>query len=204
MRTGLQFVLADAKNNVVSIGGPSPGIGKSFVSVNLAQVLADSSRRVLLVDADLRRGHLHEWLGGEREGGLGELLADSGDPAQAVREISPNLHFLSTGAVRANPAELLGSHRYEEVIEWASRTYDVVVIDTPPVLAVTDGVLAARVAGTNFLVLRSGEHPMREIAATLKRLEQMGVTVHGAIMNDVKPRAGYASKYGYSYQYAYK
>jgi tyrosine-protein kinase Etk/Wzc len=204
MRTGLQFVLADARNNVVSIGGPSPGIGKSFVSVNLAQVLADSSRRVLLVDADLRRGLLHEQLGGERENGLGELLASENDPAQAVREISPNLHFLSTGAVGTKPAELLGSQRYEDVIEWASRTYDVVVIDTAPVLAVTDGVLAARVAGTNFLVLRSGQHPMREIAAAMKRLDQMGVTVHGAIMNDVKPRAGSASKYGYSYQYAYK
>ena len=206
LRTSLQFALAEARNNVVAIGGPSPSIGKSFVSVNLAHLVADSGRRVLLIDADLRKGHLHAYFGGERGVGLAEVIAEGGDPARAVRaSSSPTLSFMGMGEVPPNPSELLSSRRYEEVITWASRAYDVVIVDTSPILAVTDAALAARPAATNFLVLRAGQHPVREVAAAVKRLAQNGVKPHAIILNDVRPRRGYSySGYGYHYHYSYR
>lgn len=207
MRTGLQFALAEADNNVVAIGGPSPSIGKSFVSVNLAYVLADAGQRVLLIDADLRKGRLHDYFGGARCDGLAELLADGGSPERVISECasSRNLSFMSMGKVPAHPSELLGSDRYEEIVKWASANYDVVVIDCPPILAVTDGALSARVAGTNFVILRSGQHHMREVSATLKRLEHAQIKVKALILNDVKVNAGSAyGQYGYHYNYDYR
>jgi tyrosine-protein kinase Etk/Wzc len=207
MRTGLQFALAEADNNVVAVGGPSPSIGKSFVSVNLAYVLADAGQRVLLIDADLRKGRLHDYFGGARCDGLAELLAEGGSPERVISEStsSHNLSFMSMGRVPAHPSELLGSDRYEEVIKWASSNFDVVVIDCPPILAVTDGALSARVAGTNFVVLRSGQHHIREVSATLKRLAHAHIKVKALILNDVKADAGTAyGQYGYHYNYEYR
>jgi tyrosine-protein kinase Etk/Wzc len=207
MRTGLQFALAEADNNVVAVGGPSPSIGKSFVSVNLAYVLADAGQRVLLIDADLRKGRLHDYFGGARTDGLAELLADGGSPERVITEStsSHNLSFMSMGKVPANPSELLGGDRYEEIVKWASENFDVVVIDCPPILAVTDGALSARVAGTNFVVLRSGQHHMREVSATLKRLAHAHIKVKALILNDVKADAGTAyGQYGYHYNYHYR
>ncbi len=205
LRTSLQFALAEARNNVVAIGGPSPAIGKSFIAVNLAHVVADSGRRVLLVDADLRKGHLHGYFGGERGEGLSEVIAQGGDPARAVRATaSPNLAFMGMGEVPPNPSELLSSRRYDEVMEWASRSFDVVIVDTSPILAVTDAALAARAAATSFLVLRAGQHPLREVMAAVKRLAQNGVSPHAVILNDVKPRMGGYAYGGYGYHYHYK
>lgn len=207
MRTSLQFALAEANNNIVAISGPSPGIGKSFVAVNLAHVLADFGKRVLLIDADLRRGHLHDYFGQDRGKGLAAAITTGDSPETCLTDVSENLHFMPTGELPPNPSELLGSARFEEVMNWALK-YDVVVIDTAPVLAVTDGVLAARLAGTNLLVLKSGQHPVREINAAVKRMNQNGIVIKAFVLNDVPPSAGYAygrqGKYGYHYQYDYK
>jgi tyrosine-protein kinase Etk/Wzc len=207
LRTSLQFALADASNNVVAIGGPSPGIGKSFVSVNLAHVLADAGKRVLLVDADLRKGRLHYYFGGGKAPGLADVICGSVSAKDAVRKTGvEKLHFLAMGEPPPNPSELLSSGRFEDLVEWASREYDLVIIDTAPILAVTDAAIAGRTAGTNLLVLRAGQHPMREIALAVKRMAQNGVAPRALILNDVMPKAGgYAySKYGYHYHYEYK
>jgi tyrosine-protein kinase Etk/Wzc len=207
LRTSLQFALADASNNIIAIAGPSPGIGKSFLSVNLAHVLADVGRRVLLVDADLRRGHLHRYFGVAKAPGLPDLICGTATEEEAIRKTSAdNLHFLAMGDRPPNPSELLSSSRFEDLMVRTSRAYDLILIDTAPVLAVTDATLACRPAGTTLLVLRAGQHPVREIAAATRRLLQSGVTPRAIILNDVLPRAaGYAySKYGYSYHYDYR
>ena len=205
LRTSLQFALAQARNNVVSIGGPSPAVGKSFLSVNLAHVLASTGQRILLVDADLRRGHLHRYFGGERGPGVSELVSGQASVTDVTRRTEwENLEFVATGKRPPNPSELVGSQRFQAFLAEASGKYDLVIVDTPPILAVTDAALIGRHAGVNLLVLRSGRHPMREIAVALKRLAHSGVTVHGAVMNDVSASQGRYGSYGYHYHYEYR
>jgi tyrosine-protein kinase Etk/Wzc len=207
LRTSLQFALADASNNIIAIAGPSPSIGKSFISVNLAHVLADAGKRVLLVDADLRKGHLHRYFGVAKLPGLSDLIRGTAAEKDAIRKTTVDkLHFLAMGERPPNPSELLLSSRFQSLMAWASSEHDLVLIDTAPVLAVTDATLACRPAGTTLLVFRGGQHPLREIAAATKRMMQSGVTPRAIILNDVMPKAaGYAySRYGYHYHYEYK
>ncbi len=206
LRTSLQFALAEVGTNVIAIGGPRPAIGKSFVSVNLAHVLADSGRRVVLVDGDMRKGQLHRYFGLERVAGLSELISGSIDLERTLNPTAlANLSFIATGAVPANPAELLASTRYRQLVYELSQRFDLVLIDAPPILAVTDAVLIAQTAGVNLIVLKSGLHPMREVALAVSRLEQSGVKPNGFIVNAVEARTGFgASRFGYHYQYEYK
>lgn len=206
LRTSLQFALLESKNNVLSITGPSPAVGKSFVSANLAHVLGDADKRVLLIDADMRRGRLHEYFGGERKGGLSEVIRGEIPLEKALRPTqSPAVTFLSTGSVPPNAAELLMSERFERVLQAASSQFDLVVVDTPPILAVTDAAVIGRLSGVNLVVLRSGLHPMREIQLTIKRLQQNGVRLNGVVFNGVPRRTGAAfGRYAYHYQYEYK
>jgi tyrosine-protein kinase Etk/Wzc len=111
--------------------------------------------------------------------------------------------FIACGRTPPNTAGLLGSDRFAAVLKDMSLRYDFVVMDTAPVLAVTDGVLVARHSGVNLMVLRAGQHPVREINAALRHFEQGGVEVHGAVLNDVQMRMGYGKYGGYHYQYAY-
>jgi tyrosine-protein kinase Etk/Wzc len=205
LRTSLQFALADASNNIIAIAGPSPSIGKSFISVNLAHVLADAGKRVLLIDADLRKGHLHRYFGVAKVLGLSDLIRGTAAEKDAIRKTTvDNLHFLAMGGRPPNPSELLSSNRFQSFMAWASSEYDLILVDTAPVLAVTDAILACRPAGTTLLVLRGGHHPVREIATAAKRMSQAGVTPRAIILNDVMPKAGYAySRYGYHYHYKY-
>ena len=201
LRTSLQFALAGAPNNVVAVLGPAPSVGKSFVALNLAHVVAEAGLRVALVDGDLRKGRLHRHFGVERDHGLSEAIAGTLPLAEALRRTeSANLSFLATGRTPPNPAELLASERFGKLLRELSASHDLVVVDTPPVLAVTDAAIVARHAGVNLLVLRAGKHPVREILAAVKRVEQGGALIHGAVMNDVSAGMGYR-KYYYYYGY---
>jgi tyrosine-protein kinase Etk/Wzc len=203
LRTRLQLALKDSPNNVVAITGPSPGVGKSFISVNLAWVLADSGKRVLLVDANLRGGWLHRCFSVERSHGLSEVIHGTVELEQAVLRVSgQSLSFLSTGALPPNPAELLLSERFTELVARMSAGYELVLIDTPPILAVTDAALVGRHAGVNLAVVRAGAHPMRELAAAVHRLEQSGVSVQGVVFNGV-PRSTRGRVVDGIYQYEY-
>ncbi|HTJ92839.1 MAG TPA: polysaccharide biosynthesis tyrosine autokinase [Pararobbsia sp.] len=205
-RTALQFGMADAANKVVALTGPAPSVGKSFLAVNLAVLMAEAGKRVLLIDADLRRGHLGDYFG--RRGGIGlsEVLSGQIDPADAlVTTGMHNLHFIGSGAHPPNPSELLMTPRLRQCLDELDATYDIVLIDTPPVLAVTDSSLIAHVAGTTVMVLRSGAHTEREIAESLKRLDRAGARVLGGVFNAVPANRsrhhGYEYEYAYSYQY---
>ncbi|BDG09633.1 polysaccharide biosynthesis tyrosine autokinase [Anaeromyxobacter paludicola] len=210
LRTSLQFALMDAPNRVIALGGPSPGIGKSFVATNLAAVLADAGERVLLIDGDMRNGRLHKVFGLERSPGLSEVIAGSVSFDEAVhRDVGPNLDLLPQGVLPPNPSELLMSAGYRKLVERVSAQYALVLIDTPPILAVTDAAIIGRTAGVNLLVLRAGQHPLREITLTLKRYGQSGIRPAGFVFNDVVRLAGrygygYGYGYGYHYQYDYK
>jgi len=205
LRTSLQFALVEAKSNVIAIGGPAPDLGKSFVTVNLAHVLAASDRRILVIDGDLRRGRLHWYFGGDRSPGLSELVSGEIPLERAVRRTDlAKLDFLASGRVPPNPSELLGSARFGQVLAALSSRYDLAVVDTPPILAVTDTALIARMAGVNLLVLRAGRHPLSEIALTVKRLAQNGIKVHGAVLNDMPLTERRYGKIAHYYQYEYR
>lgn len=205
LRTSLQFALVEARNSIVAIGGPAPGVGKSFVTANLAHLLGESGKRVLVVDADLRRGQLHRYFGAERAVGLSDAIAGEVALDAAIRPTpSANVSLLATGTIPPNPAELLGSERFQRLLAEVAGRYDVVLLDTPPVLAVTDGALVARHAGVNLLVVRAGKHPMREIAAALRQLGRSGVRVGGMVMNDVRLDRGLGRRNAYHYQYKYE
>jgi len=204
LRTSLQFALLEARNNVVAIGGPAPGVGKSFVASNLACLVGEAGKRVVVVDADLRRGHLHRYYGGEREGGLSEVIGGQLSLQDALRPACPrNVQFLSTGAIPPNAAELLASERFQRVLSELSSSFDLVLLDLPPILAVTDAAIVGRLAGVNLLVLRSGRHPLREIAAALRALGRSGIRVHGFVLNGVQLDRGLGRKSAYHYQYKY-
>jgi tyrosine-protein kinase Etk/Wzc len=204
-RTSLQFSMLGAKNNIVMITGPTPGLGKSFVSVNLAAILATTGKKILLIDGDLRKGYLNRYFGLERDNGLSEVISAQVSVSQAIHvNVVENVDFLPTGALPPRPAELLAHANFGACLKTLSEQYDMIVIDTAPVLAVSDSLAVAPHVGAVFNVMRSGISTMGEIEEAVKRFKQSGNDVAGVIFNDMKPRAGrygYGSKYG-KYKYA--
>lgn len=203
MRTAIHFALANAKNNIISITGPAPEVGKSFISVNLATILAQSNKRVLLIDADLRRGYLNKYFNAEIKPGLSEYLAGE----VGLNEITHHsevagLDMITRGKSPANPSEALSTPQFIAFLEEIMPLYDHILIDTPPVLAVTDGVVIAQNAGVNLVIARHAKTHMKELELTLSRFEQAGIKVNGFILNDIQSTAGYS--YGYNYAYGYK
>ncbi|MBF0282770.1 MAG: polysaccharide biosynthesis tyrosine autokinase [Zetaproteobacteria bacterium] len=204
LRTNLHFGLLEAKNNIVMITGPAPNIGKSFVSVNFSEVLAHSGQKVLLIDADMRKGHLHEYVGGHRDRGLSDVLSGSIAFEDAVQTFGDaKFSLLSTGTIPPNPSELLMHAHFVELLHKVSALYDLVLIDTPPVLAATDAAIIGKHVGTAFMLIRAGRHTMRELQQSVRQLDHAGVYINGAIFNDIPPKAGYGYGYGYGYKYGY-
>ncbi len=203
LRTSLQFASLDAANNIVSFCGPSPGIGKSFVSANLAAILADGGKRILLIDADMRKGHLHEYFGMKRGGGLSGLISGNIPLDQAIHRTShEHLDLVPSGIIPPNPSELLMHERFHNVLHELAERYDLVIIDTPPILAVTDAIIIAKLCGLNFIILKSGTHPMPEIQQAVKRYSQNNIRPNGFIFNDVPlQHRGYGYRYSYNYSY---
>jgi tyrosine-protein kinase Etk/Wzc len=202
LRTSLHFASLEAKNNVLMISGASPSIGKTFVSINLAAVIAQAGQRILVVDADMRKGYAHSLLNCELGIGLSDVLSGQASAQQAVRKTSiENLSFISRGKIPPNPSELLMHNRLTEFLEWAGKEYDIVLVDTPPILAVTDAAIVARNVGTTLLVARYGVNSLKEIEVSIRRFEQNGMEIKGIILNAVEHKSG--SAYGY-YAYEYK
>lgn len=203
MRTAIHFALSSARNNLITISGPAPEVGKSFISTNLATILAQSDKRVLIIDADLRRGYLHKYFNLDTQPGLTELLNGQQSLETVIRHTEvPGLSVISRGKSPANPSELLSSNQFKNLLEQMSEKFDHVIIDTPPVLAVTDGIIIAQYTGVNLVIARYAKTQMKELELTLNRFEQAGVKVNGFILNDIQHSAG--SGYGYNYAYAYK
>lgn len=207
-RTSLQFALMEAPNNIVMFTGPTPALGKSFVSMNLGAVLAASGKKVVVIDGDMRRGHLHKYIGQRSAPGLSDYVAGNADIDSIVRTTAVvGLNILPNGTTPPNPAELLMHDRFGQLLKMLSKAYDLVIIDTPPVLPVTDAGIVGRLAGSVFLILKEGEHPMRMIEESVRRLRQAGVQLRGTIFNQVGIRGagrGYYGSYGYSYQNKYQ
>ncbi|QTH72559.1 polysaccharide biosynthesis tyrosine autokinase [Pseudoalteromonas xiamenensis] len=206
LRTSLHFALLEAKNNIISISGPSPGVGKSFVSVNLATVLAQSGKRVLVIDSDMRKGYLQTQFGMEWGNGLSDYLSNRLTLEQIIKHSQvAGLDVITRGQIPPNPSELLMHANFTRLVEEVSKLYDLVIIDTPPILAVTDPAIVSAHAGCTLLVTRYGQTHAKELEVTRNRFEQNGVDIKGVVFNGVLRKASNAyGYYGYYYNYEYK
>ncbi|MET1310260.1 polysaccharide biosynthesis tyrosine autokinase [Vibrio parahaemolyticus] len=206
LRTSLHFAMMEAKNNVLMISGPAPSIGKTFVSTNFAAVAAKTGQKVLLIDADMRKGYLQQCFGLRWDNGLSEYLSGKIAPSNIIKSTSiDNLNVVTRGQVPPNPSELLMHPRFKSFIDDMSAEYDLVIIDTPPVLAVTDPSIVGALAGTTLMVARFDQTTLKEIEVARGRFEQSGVEVKGVILNAVEKKASNSYGYGYGYyNYAYK
>ena len=201
LRTMLQFNLQEADSNVISVLGTSPGIGKSFVSVNLAQLFVDAGKSVLLIDADIRKGKMHLYLECKKSLGLAELLNGSSEFDEVKNKIADKFDFVACGeSTGPSPVELFLSGKFQEFISNVSELYDVVVIDTPPILAVAEGVIIAqKINSVNVLLIGVGTDDLSGAERTAKILNKNGVKVNGLVFNSVtksKNSHGYGH-YGY-------
>lgn len=200
LRTSLHFAMLEAKNNVLMISGASPNAGKTFVSTNLAATISLANKSVLFIDADLRKGYVHKMLGNEGKSGLSDILSGQANVEETIISVPDGqFDYIGRGQVLPNPAELLMHPRFEKLLAWASAKYDLVIIDTPPILAVTDAAIIGRYAGTTLLVARFESNTVKEIEVSITRFEQSGVNVKGCILNGVVKKA--SSYYGYGYNY---
>ncbi|CAB3704208.1 GNVR domain-containing protein [Paraburkholderia rhynchosiae] len=202
-RTALEFTMTRARNRVVLISGPTPGIGKSFVALNLAAVIGATGKRVLLIDSDMRRGFLHRHLGGDRGPGLSDLLQGTFGVSEVIRATRfAGVDFIAGGRQVASPSDLLSSGRLEVLLHHLAAGYDVVLFDGPPILSASDALRLAGMAGTTFLVARQGVTGIGELRESARQLQKIGLPVRGVIVNGLRLRPGRYS-YGYGrYRYA--
>ncbi|EOV8178740.1 TPA: polysaccharide biosynthesis tyrosine autokinase [Raoultella planticola] len=205
LRTSLHFAMMEARNNVLMISGASPNAGKTFVSSNLAAVISQTGKKVLFIDTDMRKGYTHKLFNENNTNGLSDILSGKVEINRALKKVaSGGFDFISRGMAPPNPAELLMHRRFGELLNWASENYDIVVLDTPPILAVTDAAIIGNYVGTTLLVARFELNTAKEIEVSVKRFEQAGVTVKGCILNGVVKKASSYYGYGYShYGYSY-
>jgi tyrosine-protein kinase Etk/Wzc len=198
-RTALQFSLPQFKNNIVLISGATPGMGKSFVSANLAAIMAATGKKVLLVDCDLRNGLLHLYFGFGRQDGFSDALAGARRLDQVIhRNVIENMDFISTGTLPQHPAEMLLWPNLGVLLQQLSASYDLVLVDAPPILAVADTMIIGAHVGAIYIMTRAGVTTAGEINESMKRLAQAGLSAKGVLFNDLKLRPG---RYGYGYTY---
>ena len=206
LRTSLHFARLEAKNNILMISGPSPGVGKSFVSANLGTIMAQAGQRVLLIDADMRKGYLNKLFKLPAENGLSELLATRITSKDAIHQTEvEGLQVVPRGQIPPNPSELLMHANFTSFLDNVKDEYDIVIVDTPPILAVTDAAIVGRQVGMSLIVTRFAVNAAREIEVAMRRFEQNDIQLKGAIFNAVEKKAsayGYGN-YGY-YNYEYK
>ncbi|MFI7771711.1 polysaccharide biosynthesis tyrosine autokinase [Klebsiella michiganensis] len=204
-RTSLHFAMMEARNNVLMITGASPNAGKTFISSNLAEVISQTGKKVLFIDADLRKGYTHKLFNTDNNSGLSDILSGKTPIEIAVKNLPKiGFDFISRGMAPPNPAELLMHKRFGELIDWANNHYDLVIVDTPPILAVTDAAVIGNYAGTTLLVARFEQNTAKEIEVSIKRFEQSGVNIKGCILNGVVKKASNYYGYGYNhYGYTY-
>ncbi|WP_434134781.1 polysaccharide biosynthesis tyrosine autokinase [Klebsiella quasipneumoniae] len=200
LRTSLHFAMMEARNNVLMISGASPNAGKTFVSSNLAAVISQTGKKVLFIDTDMRKGYTHKLFNQSNSNGLSDVLSGKVNIDESIKKIlSAGFDYISRGMTPPNPAELLMNKRFSELLIWASDNYDIVVLDTPPILAVTDAAIIGNYVGTTLLVARFELNTAKEIEVSIKRFEQTGVLIKGCILNGVVKKA--SSYYGYGYHH---
>lgn len=204
LRTNLQLASMESDKRIICVSGLTPGIGKSFISLNLAYTLAQVQKDVLLIDIDIRKGKIHQSFGIDPMPGFTDLMADDVELEDTIihtYQNSPNLHFIPRGTIHKNPAELLQSHRFEKFFEKIKDEFSTIIIDTPPILAVSDPLHIMKRADINYLLLSAGRHTKREISQAFNLLKVNNIKLDAAIFNFAEPTSARNYHYytGYSY-----
>jgi capsular exopolysaccharide synthesis family protein len=198
LRTNLQFVDVDRPVRVLVVTSALPGEGKSSTAVNLGVVFAEAGQRVLLIDADLRRPKLAEYLGVEGAVGLTNLLAGQAKPDDVVQPWGPNLWVLPSGFIPPNPSELLASRHMADLLRMFRERFDMVIIDSPPLLPVTDAAVLSTCADGAVMVARAAKTSSSQISGALRALQAVNARLLGCVLNMVPARLSdpYAYYYG--------
>ncbi len=203
LRTSLHFGMLDAETKSLSITSTAPGAGKSFTSVNLAVIAAESGMKVCIIDADMRRGTLRRYFNVDKgKPGLAEFLAGQVKLDEILLEGPvPGLSFISTGRFPPNPSELLMRAEFKSLLAELDQRFDLTLVDSPPVLAVTDPIIIGRAVGANIAIVRHMETPIGEVQAMLRTLETSKVPLSGMVLNGFDPRKVKGESYSYRYDY---
>lgn len=202
LRTSLNYMLSETNNRIVLLSGVSKGVGRHFVSSNLANLMAKTGKKVLLIDADLRSSHLHYTLDVENRPGVTELLTENMPFEQGVKHIGPHFGMIPCGSVTDTPSELLSSSRWQQLLDLAVRHYDVVIVSAPSILSVTDAAVVGQHADVALLIGRFEKTTVHEIEASQERFDNAGVKINGFILNGVKARSVNKEDYFPSSRYA--
>ena len=198
LRTNLQFLSADKPLKVLVISSSAAAEGKTTIAMNLATSLAQMGQRVLLVDSDLRRPTLYKSFNLAAAPGLSNLLVGKAELSTVIKKTPiEGLQVLPAGPIPPMPAELLGSHRMRELLNQLRQQFDTVLLDSPPVIAVTDATLLATMADGLLLVVNCGRTTQDQAKAALLTLEKAGIRPLGVVMNQVDRRKGYGYYYSY-------
>lgn len=199
LRTSLEYSSVDKELKSLVITSSNPGEGKSTVSSNLAFILSQGGKRVIVVDADLRKPTIHKKFRVDNREGLTEILIGKKNINEVSKKIDENIHVITAGKKTPNPAEMVSSKAMEELIEILKRKYDYVIIDTPPVRTISDGVILAAKADGVVLVVRAGKTKSADIVKGYKELEKVKANIVGSVLNAVDNR-----RHGYYYYYYYE
>lgn len=194
---------ASKQGKIIAISGEAPGIGKSFISSNLAETFSQLNKKVLIIDGDMRRGELHKIFTISQSNGLGDYLTEK--DATLANFIHPTsfefIDFMPRGKHPNNPASLLSTDKFSNMLVQLVAIYDYIIIDTPPVLAVSDAIIIAQYADKVLMVTRYNHSVEGQLAYAVKQMSKANVTVDGIVLNDMVQ--GITSKYSYHYSYAY-
>ena len=192
IRTVMEYSDVNASNNVLLVTGPSPGVGKSFVSVNYAAALSELGKKVLVIDADFRKGTLSKFLDDSKLPGLNESLNDGEIRAYPLDDFG--LYLMPSGRRVSRSTEKVSSNEFKILIEKASKEFDHVIIDSPPVLSVSDSIILSRYAGTVLFVIKYMESDIKDLQQSVKSFQHVGVNISGVVINNVVPHYLYGSK----------
>ncbi|MBD3949584.1 CpsD/CapB family tyrosine-protein kinase [Tuanshanicoccus lijuaniae] len=202
IRTNLEFVNLDKPVNSIVVTSSIPAEGKSTVSANIAHIMGATEKKVLIVDADLRKPTVHRTFNLTNERGLSTLFTQPDLKFNDVIQFSPelNLYLLPAGPIPPNPSELLSSAKMTHIMDELKKYFDLIIYDTPPVSAVTDAqIMATKVDGV-VLVVREGYVTKDEVKNSKAALDNVNAKIFGYVMNgkEVADSAGYYAYYGYS------
>jgi len=205
LRTNLAFARAHEQMRVLVLTSPGPADGKSTTVANLAITFAQQGQRTLLVDGDLRRAVLDRMFKVPRSPGLTDVLVGRAQLRDVIHATEiEHLSVVGSGPFPPNPSELLGSSAMREVLNYAKAEFDVVLIDSPPLLAVTDAAVLATMADGAILVIRVGSTAKAAVRRAIAQLQTVHGRIVGAVLNDVDLRSGaFSGSYGYYYYYYY-
>ncbi|QKD71304.1 polysaccharide biosynthesis tyrosine autokinase [Proteus terrae subsp. cibarius] len=199
LRTSVYFSVMNQGNNLVMVTSASPGVGKSFVTSNMAVVLANAGKKVLLIDTDLRKGHIHKAFGLSNKLGLSDYLSQSDTSQPNIHNgVIENLDVICRGKNVTHSSELLMSERFKRLLDTVKGQYDIVVIDTAPILAITDSAIIGKYVGTSLLIAYYGVNTVKDVELSLKRFKQNDIEITGVILNGIDAKS---DDYNYVYEY---